>query len=140
MYKAWIVLLVLLAASPVALACDCVRWLPGPHFEADIDRVVAGSSAIIDAVVVKPMTNDGQPAVVRASHVWKGPKQRRFNVGLGSDCSTVLDGKLVRPGQRIRLILFGGPEIYEANRCTNFQGSVFDRAVDTRLKKLRLAN
>ena len=137
MHKALIALLVMLAAPSAAFACDCIRWLPGPHFEADIDRVIAGSSAIIDAVVVKPMTRDGQPAVVRASHVWKGPKQRRFNVGLGSDCSTVLDEKLVRPGQRIRLILFSGPEIFEASRCTNFQGSAFDRAVDVRLKKLR---
>jgi len=137
MYKTLIAMLVMLAAPSVALACDCVRWLPGPHFDADIDRVVAGSSAIIDAVVVKPMTGDGQPAVVRASRVWKGPKQRQFNVGLGSDCSTVLDTKLVRPGQRIRLILFSGPEIFEANRCTNFQSFLFDRAVDMRLKKLR---
>ena len=137
MYKALIAILAMLAAPSAALACDCVRWLPGPHFEADIDRVMAGSSAIIDAVVVKPMTKDGQPAVVMASRVWKGPKQRRFSVGLGSDCSTVLDRKLVRPGQRIRLILFGGPEIFEASRCTNFQSPAFDRAIDTRLKKLR---
>jgi hypothetical protein len=140
MHKALIAVLVMLAAPPAALACDCVRWLPGPHFEVDIDRVIAGSSAIIDAVVVKPMASDGQPAVVTASHVWKGPKQRQFSVGLGSDCSTVLDAKLVRPGQRIRLILFGGPEFFEASRCTNFQSPVFDRAVDTRLKRLRLAN
>jgi len=138
MHKAAIAMLIMLAAPSVALACDCVSWLPGLHFEADIDRVIAGSSAIIDGVVVKPMTSDGEPAVVRASRVWKGPKQRLFKVGLGSDCSTVLDGKLVRPGQRTRLILFSGPEIFEANRCTNFQGSVFNRAVDMRLKKLRL--
>jgi hypothetical protein len=135
MHKTLIAVLVILA-SP-ALACDCVSWLPGPHFEADIDRVVAGSSAIIDAVVVKPMTGDGQPAVVRASHVWKGPKQRRFRIGLGSDCSTVLDGRLVRPGQRIRLILFSGPKIFEASRCTNFQRPAFDRAIAMRLKKFR---
>jgi hypothetical protein len=136
MYKASIAMLVMLAAPSAALACDCVSWLPGPHFDADIARVISGSSAIIDAEVVKPMSSDGRPAVMRVSKVWKGPKQRQFRVGLGSDCSTVLDGKLVQPGQRIRLILFGGPGIFEANRCSNFQGSVFDRAVDTRLKKL----
>jgi hypothetical protein len=84
------------------------------------------------------MTSDGRPAVVRAYRVWKGPKQRRFSVGLASDCSTILDEKLVRPGQRIRLILFSGPQTFEANRCTNFQNPAFDRAVDTRLKKLRI--
>jgi hypothetical protein len=137
MVKTLIAALMMLAAPSIALACDCVSWLPGPHFETNIDRVIAGSSAVIDAVVVKPMASDGQPAVVKASHVWKGPKQSLFKVGLGSDCSTILDGKLVRPGQRIRLILFSGPETFEASRCTNFQGSAFNRAIDIRLKKLR---
>jgi len=136
MYKALIALLVMQAASSAALACDCVSWLPGPHFDANIASVISGSSAIIDAEIVKPMASG--PAVVRAIRVWKGPKQRQFSVGLGSDCSTVLDKKLVRPGQRVRLILFGGPKIFEANRCTNFQGSAFDRAVAARLKKLRI--
>jgi hypothetical protein len=87
MYKALVAMMVVLAAPSTALACDCVSWLPGPHFDENIDRVIAGSSAIIDAELVKPMSSDGRPAVVRASRVWKGPKQRRFNVGLGSDCS-----------------------------------------------------
>ena len=136
MHKSAIAILVMLAAPSTALACDCVSWVPGPHFYADIDRVIAGSSAIIDAEIVKPMGRDGRPAMVRVSRVWKGPKQGRFSIGLGSDCSTVLDHKLVRPGQRLRLILFGGPGIFEANRCTNFQGPAFNRAVAMRLRKL----
>jgi len=130
-------LLVLLCAPSVALACDCVSWLPGPHFEEGIDRVITGSSAIIEGEIARAMTSDGQPVAVRASHVWKGPNQREFKVGLVSDCSTVLDKKMVRPGQPIRLILLGGPKIYEANRCTNFQGTMFNRAIDMRLKKLQ---
>jgi len=138
MYRAPIAVLVMLTVPSAALACDCVSWLPGPHFDANVSRVISGSSAIIDAEVIKLMTSDGRPAVVRAYRVWKGPKQRRFSVGLASDCSTILDEKLVRPGQRIRLILFSGPQTFEANRCTNFQNPAFDRAVDTRLKKLRI--
>lgn len=136
MHKVLMAVLLALAAPSLALACDCIRWLPGPRFEADVDRVVAQSSAIIDAVVEKPMTGDGQPAVVRATRVWKGPRQRRFHIGLVSDCSMVPDAALLRPNQRLCLILFGGPETYEASRCTNFQGPEFNRAVERRLRRL----
>jgi hypothetical protein len=70
-------------------------------------RLIREATAVIDGEVVRPLA-DGQPALVRAARVLKGPVQEFFAVGERHSC----DLALTEAGARRRLILVGGPEVY----------------------------
>ena len=70
-------------------------------------RTIERATAVIDGEVVRPMA-DGQPALVRAARVLKGPVQDYYKVVDRVGC----DRRLDKAGERLRLILVGGPELY----------------------------
>ncbi|HEX8525518.1 hypothetical protein [Allosphingosinicella sp.] len=70
-------------------------------------RLIRRATAVIDGEVVRAFA-DGQPAIVRASRVLRGPVQEFFAIGERDSC----DMALTAVGQRLRLILIGGPEVY----------------------------
>ncbi len=71
-------------------------------------RAVADATAIIDGEVIRPFVRGGAPALVRAHRIFKGPQQQEFEVGERHSC----DIALTRVGERLRMILSGGPDIY----------------------------
>lgn len=71
---------------------------------------INGASAVIDGEVVIRDEGPGAPAVVRAIRIFKGPRQAEFRVGVRTTC----DRQLRIEGQRVRLVLTGGPRLYYA--------------------------
>lgn len=109
-----------LAALPgAALACD---WPGQREDRAAIERytrdIIRSSAAIIDAEVVVP-SGGGTPARLRALRVLKGPALAVFLVDTPSNC----DLYFPRAGERLRIILSGGPERFTASMPAN--GPVF---------------
>jgi hypothetical protein len=86
---------------------------------------IARASAIIDGEVVRPYAGAGQPALVRALSVLKGPRQAYFEVGERHSC----DVALMQPGERMRMVLFGGPDLYYAPSW-----ALGDRYIDQQLR------
>lgn len=114
-----------------ALACDCIRYVPGgPHAERDIAAITSYAAVILDAELVRPLGPLLEPAIVRPVRLLKGPKQKEYKVGVISDCALMLRAPEVKVGQRLRLILYGTADLYEASRCANLQSSEFDAAVE----------
>ena len=109
-----------LAAMPgTAAACD---WPGRREDRASIERytreVIQRSTAIIDAEVVVP-GGFGSTAQLRALRVLKGPALSVFPVVMQSNCDT----HFPRVGERVRVILEGGPNVFNASFVTN--GAVF---------------
>lgn len=118
-----------LGASP-SLACDCIRLTPdSPHFDRDMNAIVEGAAVIAEGIIVRPMGPRLEPAIFRPTRIFKGPRQESYQIGIISDCGLLLRAEDVVPGQTIRLILYGGPDLYEASRCVNFQDAAVDAAV-----------
>jgi hypothetical protein len=119
-----LLLLPLLAMLAPGMARACTidpNYRPTPAaVRAEARRAVREATAIIDGEVIRPAAGY-TPALVRAHRVLKGPRQAIFAVGVQDSCSMVL----TTPGQRSRLILFGGPDVYFAD--INTPG---ERAVD----------
>lgn len=113
--------LVLLCFSGPALACDCVRLIPGgPRFQADLDRMAAFYAVAAEGVVER----DG-PYHWRftPSHEFRGPGQKSYPVELISDCSLAPNEVAAVLGKRIFALLVEGPGDhkgrYELSRCVN---------------------
>ncbi|MEA3016756.1 MAG: hypothetical protein QOI38_1478 [Sphingomonadales bacterium] len=96
-------------APAAAQACSVVilRQPSSAQQARDARRRIARASAVIDGEVVRALT-DEQPALVRAARVLKGPVQEYFAVGEEDSCDTAL----TRVGERLRMILVGGPDVY----------------------------
>jgi hypothetical protein len=96
-------------APSAAQACSIVadRDLSSAERVHMARQAIEQATAVVDAEVVRPYS-DAQPALVRASRVLKGPSQEFFEVGERTSCDVRLD----RPGERIRLVLVGGPDLY----------------------------
>lgn len=75
------------------------------------------SSAIIDAEIVVP-NRGGEPARLRPIRVLKGPNLPMFVVAPVGSC----DIYLVHPGERVRLVLAGGPDLFTADIFDNGLG------------------
>ena len=105
-------LLPLLAMLVPASAHACTFVLdPEPtwrEMESRARNAVHSATAIIDGQVIRPLVQGGAPALVRAHRVLKGPQQTEFLVGEGDSC----DEALTTPGERRRMLLHGGPDIY----------------------------
>jgi hypothetical protein len=98
-----------------------------------MNAIVEGAAVIAEGIIVRPMGRMLEPAIFRPTRIFKGPRQESYQIGIASDCGLLLRAKDIAPGQTIRLILYGGPDIYEASRCVNFQNAVFDGGVSRRL-------
>ena len=110
-----VILTALFAASP-AFACSVV--LPDDYDGSaqqrrDVRAAIERATVIVDGEVVRASTPNA-PALVRVYHVLKGSPGEFIEVlgGGGGDCSISLD----RGGERLRLILVGGPKYYELYR------------------------
>lgn len=104
-------LLLLLAVVPEpAAACSVfVGREPSPAEKMrDARRRIGRAIAIVDGEVVRPFRRGGEPARVRAHRILKGPRQEYFAVGERHSC----DSALTEVGQRMRMVLDGGPDIY----------------------------
>jgi hypothetical protein len=115
--------LALSAIPGAALACD-IPGRPGdPEAVARHARdVVEQSVAIIDAEVVTPTFGNG-PAELRPLRVLRGPALPLFRVVTRNNC----DFAFLRPGQRVRIVLTGGPGLFHATPQSN-GGDFSDRA------------
>ncbi len=135
MHRLLILLLLALPAGP-AFACDCMRFSKeSPHFEADADRVVESATVIAEGVIERPLGPLLEPAVFRPTRVLRGPRRETYAVGVISDCGLLLREPEIRIGLPVRLVLTGGPELFEAGRCVNPQSPDLDEALTRRLGK-----
>ena len=102
-----------------AAACDFPGRSETPAaIELFAREVIQRSAAIIDAEVVEPGSG-ASPARLRPLRVLKGPALPAFLVAARSMC----DHRIWRAGERVRVILEGGPELFSAALTTN--GAVF---------------
>lgn len=105
----------LLALSGLALtatsadACSVVVTRePSPaEKRRDARHALERATAVVDGEVVRPFAED-RPALVRAYRILKGPRQDYFEVGERHSCDRRLDAV----GERLRMILVGGPLLY----------------------------
>lgn len=119
--------LLLLAAATPALACDCVRLMPGsPHFERDIARLVDHATVIAEGVLIAPDR-------FRATRVLKGPRSAEYRIGLADgvvgDCTLYGRELDQRIGDPTVIVLEGGPSGYAVSRCSNYRGRAVENAI-----------
>lgn len=131
----WVIAMtVLVGAGAPAMACNCVRFIADhPRFETDVAAVLEQADVVAEGVIEQPMGDLLEPAVFRPTRILKGPVRDTYRIGVISDCALVLGAADFPPGTRVRLILHGGPDLYEAQRCVNLLGADFDAAVTRRL-------
>lgn len=98
-------------AAGAANACTAIQKRPLSPAERmrEARLAVQEAAAIIDGEVIRPI-QDQRPAVVAVSQVLKGPEVATFMVGQRTSC----DLAVTRVGERLRLILVGGPGEYYA--------------------------
>lgn len=94
---------------------------------------VERASAIVDGEVIEPARHDAAtgtflPAKVKVHRVLKGQVGDTVRVGEGDSCDILFD----RPGERLRFVLFGGPDIY-----TTWADNSSAREIDRVLKSDR---
>jgi hypothetical protein len=103
------------AGAAPSRACSVIPEERSPQEHRKRSReLIKQSTAIVDGEVVRPFVRGRQTALVRAERVLKGPRRPYFEVGEateGDSCAFLLD----REGERLRLILFGGPDVYHTS-------------------------
>lgn len=103
-----VIAVALLALPTPALTCSIIARDRTPYELQTLARDrIEGAAAIIDGEVVRPLS-ETEPALVRAERVLRGPNQPFFAVGERTSC----DIALLRTGERLRMILHGGPDVY----------------------------
>jgi hypothetical protein len=102
--------LLALLAPGAAQACsmNAPRPLTPAQAEAAARQVVDHAAAIIDGEVIRPVVPGHTPALVRVHRQYTGPPRAEFEVGIMTSC----DVPLVRLGERARMILTGGPDVW----------------------------
>jgi hypothetical protein len=104
-----LLLLLALAPEPASACSVFVGREPSPAEKRRDARLrIESAAAIVDGEVVRPFRRGGEPALVRAHRVLKGPRQDYFPVGERHSC----DYALMEVGQRQRMVLEGGPDLY----------------------------
>ena len=137
MMRLLLVMVLTILPGPV-LACDCIRFIPGgPNWDRDIKAVADHATVIIDAELVSPLGPQLEPAMLRPIQILKGPRQSVYKVGVISDCALMLRAPEVKAGQKLRLVLTGTADLYEATRCANLQGPAFEAAVEQACKSAK---
>jgi len=103
--------LLALLAPGAAQACTMVA---NPHpptaaqLQAAARQVVDHAAAIIDGEVIRAVVPGRTPALVRVHRQFTGPPRAEVEVGILTSC----DVPLVRLGERARMILTGGPDVW----------------------------
>jgi hypothetical protein len=104
--------LALLCAAPqAALACSVVETghsTVAQRAQRQARWAVEHATAIVDGEVIQPFVRGRQNALVRADSVLRGPQQEIFEVGERDSCDVALENV----GERLRLLLVGGPDLY----------------------------
>ena len=105
-------LLPLLALLAPGTAGACSMNAPRPltpvEAQAAARQVIDHAAAIIDGEVILPVVPGRTPALVRVHRRFTGPARGEFEVGIMTSC----DVPLVRLGERARMVLTGGPDVY----------------------------
>lgn len=100
------------AGAAPSRACSVISEdRPSHEYRKRARGHVERATAIVDGEVVRPFVRGRQTALVRAERVLKGPQRPYFEVGEavpGDSCANLLE----REGERLRLILSGGPDVY----------------------------
>jgi hypothetical protein len=125
MHRLFLILLSLppMLATGAAGACTMVAapHPPTPAEEQAAARLVVDrAAAIIDGQVIRPYVPGGTPALVRVHRVFRGPQRTDYAVGVLTSC----DIPLMRPGERARMILSGGPDIWFIHMSTLSESAV----------------
>jgi hypothetical protein len=93
-----------------AQACVVVAprdWGPAQMRQSAHDALT-GATAIIDGEVIRPFIRGKQNALVLSYRVFKGARQNMIEVGEDNSCDVALE----RAGERSRMVLVGGPDVY----------------------------
>jgi len=118
-------LLPLLAMLAPAAASACTLYVPRPptaaEQQAGARAAVDRAAAIIDGEVIRPFVPGRAPALVRVHRRFKGPQRAVVEIGVVTSC----DVPLMRMGERARMLLSGGPDLYVIH-----MGVVSEREVD----------
>lgn len=102
-------MVLLFGASDYASACMVISTDNSTRARREDARIaVEGATAIIDGEVIRPYIPDVQNALVRAHRVIRGPAVEIFEVGESNSC----DIALMAEGERSRMLLVGGPDVY----------------------------
>ena len=97
----------MMSATSSACSIDTTEKSP-QELRADARRVVAEATAIVDGEVIRPLVDGKHNALLRAHKILKGPKKNVFEIGERNAC----DVALTVLGQRMRVVLEGGPDLY----------------------------
>jgi hypothetical protein len=107
-----LLLLPLLALLAPGAAAACSMNAPRPltpvEVQAAARQVIDHAGAIIDGEVIRPVVPGHTPALVRVHRQFTGPARTEVEVGIMTSC----DVPLVRMGERQRMILTGGPDVW----------------------------
>ncbi len=117
-------LLPLLAMLAPNAASACSMYVPRPPTAAEeraaARQLVDGAAAIIDGEVIRTFVPGRAAALVRVHRLFKGPQRAEFEVGVLTSC----DVPLMRLGERARMILTGGPDIWFIRMGTTSESAV----------------
>jgi hypothetical protein len=126
------------AATPTcAVACDCIRLIPGSkRFDADLDRIAAYYQVAADGV----LEADGPYAWrLRPIREYRGRKQSSYPISLASDCSVDPQEMNRLVGKKIFVLLAEGSGEskgrYELSRCVNLQSREVESAIRSRIDR-----
>ena len=87
--------------------------------------LVDHAAAIIDGEVIRPFVPGRAAALVRVHRRFSGPEQAEFEIGMMTSC----DVALMRTGERARMILTGGPDIWFIRMGVGGDGVAVDRVL-----------
>jgi hypothetical protein len=117
------------------MACDCIRLIPGgPHFAADLDRIVQYYPVAAEGVV----SADG-PSAWRffPTREYRGRGLKSYPITLIIDCSLAPDEMKAVIGKPIFALLAEGPGdhrgTFELSRCVNLQSPAVEKEMRARL-------
>lgn len=123
-----LLLLPLLSMLAPGAANACSMYVPRPATQAEQQAgaraAIDGATAIIDGEVIRAFVPGRAAALVRVHRRFKGPERAAYEVGVMTTC----DVPLMRVGERMRMILTGGPDIWFIRMST-----LSESAVDARL-------
>jgi len=93
-------------------------------------KAFQSAKTIADVEVIAVGDDAGNGAVLKALKVWKGTPKKAFNIQVRTSC----DIGFWQKGNRLRLILAGGPSHFSASQISNGvltnDSAVFGRELD----------
>jgi hypothetical protein len=133
--KAALIASLALASPTPALACDCVRLIPGSaRFQDDVNRIAAFYPVAAEGVLESEGPYSWR---FRPTREFRGRSQASYRIELLSDCS--LDPQAMQSiiGRRVFLLLSEGEGqcrgSFEIQRCVNLLEADVERAIRSRI-------